>query len=224
MEVVALRWTSSYEIFLSIYMSKSKPTPVQIHRFNIVGFTQYIPKVWWLSYTARSSCNCWLPRVVGCHHLAPVLWSERWNTHFATEFFIDHSVNTETWSIVYIQAFRQWELSNFQSVLLLIQLSYSHINSPGLLGFWMPPSITDWPPLLTHSKLLVPQSFAPLSPSCLFLIPVDTSGSSPPLSAPWTPVRGICRAGKWQPSCFVTASGATAAGGSQKKQFTMSQI
>lgn len=151
-------------------------------------------------------------------------WSLKWKMKHPLCYWVGvihwSQHKSETWSMDYIQALKHWELSNLQSVLLLIQLSYGHINSPGLLGFSITPSIIDWPPLLTHSKLLIPQSFSPLYPSCLFFHPSGHMWQLPGLSAPWTAVGGIGRAGKQQPSCFVEDSGATAADGSQKKQVT----
>lgn len=102
-------------------------------------------------------------------------WSLKWKMKHPLCYWVGvihwSQHKSETWSMDYIQALKHWELSNLQSVLLLIQLSYGHINSPGLLGFSITPSIIDWPPLLTHSKLLIPQSFSPLYPSCLFFHP-----------------------------------------------------
>lgn len=154
MEAVALHWKNFiWNTFIHLCIKKqthSCPNPeteycgihtvytwglmVKLHSTDLLQLL--IIKGRRLSPSVHHSCSLkWEIKHLLCYWV----WVIHWSQH-----------NTETWSMGYIQAFRPWELSNFQSVLLLIQLSYGHINSPGLLGFSISPSITDWLPLLTQ--------------------------------------------------------------------------
>lgn len=210
MRTVALHWTKFILSILFIHLCiKKKQT--QIQKFSLVGSTQFIREVWWLTYMAQTSCNHWLLRVVGRHHLSFCSSKQeiRQSLSHWVSVICQQQHNSETWSTSYIPIFRQWASSNFQPVLLLIQLPYSRISSHSIPGFSVAASPTDSSKLLTHmqtshpSAALSPVPFLLFSPLPVVFSSFCTQVAALPLSAPWTAVGGTFRAGKRQLPCFL---------------------